>query len=159
MCALGGPSVTRSCRWVDSIFRCGLGLFLLWSGLSNIRRPYDVLGNVYEYELVGPKVGLLVAMVVPWLQLLLGVCVVAGVFVGGAFLISVMVLGAGIIAQASAVCRDLDVRCRSCQLISGDAIGWVAVGYTSVLFLAAAAGYSLFLLRRPSLARRTDKVS
>ncbi len=68
-------------------------------------RPYEFLGSVYGYELVGPKMGVLVAMVLPWVELL------AGVFVGGALLASV---GMGVLftfVLGSALYRHLDISC------------------------------------------------
>jgi hypothetical protein len=42
-----------------------LGFMLLWSSLPKIRQPYDFLGSVYGYELVGAKLGIFVAMTIP----------------------------------------------------------------------------------------------
>ena len=42
--------------------RLVLGCVLLSSSVAKLRKPYDFLANVYQYELVSPKVGLLVAI-------------------------------------------------------------------------------------------------
>jgi uncharacterized membrane protein YphA (DoxX/SURF4 family) len=70
------------------VVRVALGCMFLYSALPKIRQPYDFLSTVYSYELVGPKLGLLVAMVLPWLELLVGICLLGGIFVSGALLAS-----------------------------------------------------------------------
>ena len=45
--------------------RLGIGCMFLWSSLPKIRQPYDFLSSVYSYELVGPKLGMFVAMTLP----------------------------------------------------------------------------------------------
>jgi len=47
------------------VVRIGLGCMFLYSSLPKIRQPYDFLASVYKYELVSPKLGLLIAMVPP----------------------------------------------------------------------------------------------
>ena len=66
--------------------RVGLGCLFLYSALPKIRQPYDFLSDVYNYEIVGPKLGLLVAMTLPWLELLVAISLLGGIFLGGALL-------------------------------------------------------------------------
>ena len=47
------------------IIRLVLGVMFLMSALPKIRQPYDFLGDVYGYEIVGPKLGMLIAMKLP----------------------------------------------------------------------------------------------
>ena len=64
--------------------RLGLGCLFLWSGVSKIQLPHNFLGDVYAYRLVSPVLGVFVALVLPWLELLVGACLLSGVFVTGA---------------------------------------------------------------------------
>jgi hypothetical protein len=68
------------------VIRLGLGCLFVWSSLSKIQLPHDFLGHVYAYRLVGPVSGMFVAMVLPWCELLTGICLLGGVFVSGALL-------------------------------------------------------------------------
>ncbi|MCL5282251.1 MAG: hypothetical protein M1376_20390 [Planctomycetes bacterium] len=70
------------------VIRLGLGCLFLWSSVSKIQLPHDFLGHVYAYRLAGPASGMFVSMMLPWLELLVGACLLAGVFVGGALLAS-----------------------------------------------------------------------
>ena len=70
-----------------------------------------LLHDVYSYQLVGPKLGLLMAMALPWLELVAGICLLGGIFVGGALL-----AGAGMAAMftfviAWALYQGLDITC------------------------------------------------
>lgn len=142
-------NLKRSACGLAVIFRVALGVFLLWSSFQGIRRPYDFLGNVYEYELVGPKLGMLVAIIVPWLELMLGACLVGGILVGGALLASIVFLGASAVAEASVLYRGLSVSVERFHFLGscvpkghGELIG------ASVLLMVAMAAYAAFLLRR-----------
>ena len=70
------------------VLRIGIGCIFIWGSLPKIRQPYDFLSSVYGYELVGPRLGMFVAMTLPWLELFVGICLIGGIFVGGALLTS-----------------------------------------------------------------------
>ncbi len=67
--------------------RAALGCLFIYSGIPKILHSFEFLSNLYSYELVGPRVGVLVAAVLPWVELVTGVCLVGGCFVGGALLL------------------------------------------------------------------------
>ncbi len=113
-------------NWLDLltvVIRLALGCLFLWSSLSKIQLPHDFLGHVYAYRLVGPVSGMFVGMVLPWLELLVGACLLAGVFVGGALLASMgmgvlftFVLALGLVAASGHQLRLLQQRRRQNQL-------------------------------------------
>jgi uncharacterized membrane protein YphA (DoxX/SURF4 family) len=79
----------RLYNWLDMltvVIRLGLGCLFVWSSLSKIQLPHDFLGHVYAYRLAGPVSGMFVALVLPWLELLVGTCLLGGIFVTGALL-------------------------------------------------------------------------
>lgn len=131
-----------------SVVRVVLGCVLLWSSLYKIRQPYDFLANVYDYELVGPKLGMFLAMVLPWLELGVGICLIGGVFVGGAMLITVVLMGVFTVAHASAIARGLTIVC-GCFKAQGPGIVSYSTLLRNVLLLLGAFGAcSVFLLMR-----------
>lgn len=91
--------------------RLGLGCLFLYSSLPKIRQPYDFLSAVYGYELVGPQMGLLVAMVLPWAELLTGVCLLGGVFVPGALLASAGMSALFTVVIGWALYQGLQISC------------------------------------------------
>jgi len=110
------------------VVRLGIGCIFLWSSLPKIRQPYDFLSSVYNYELVGPKLGVLVAMTLPWLELLVGVCLVGGIFVSGALLASIGMSAMFTFVIASALYRGLEI---SCGCFSTSEIG--VISYTTLI--------------------------
>jgi len=130
---------TRLLLTVAFVVRVGLGCMLIYSSLPKLRQPYDFLSSVYQYELVGPKLGMLIAMTLPWLELLVGICLVGGIFVSGALL---AVATMGLIftyVLASALYRGLDISC-GCFGASGAAIShWTLIRAIAILLLSLSA--------------------
>jgi len=134
------------------LVRLGLGFMFIVSSLPKIQRPYPFLGSVYGYEMVGPKMGVLVAMVLPWVELFAGVCLVGGVFVGGALLAS---MGMGVLftfVLASALYRHLDISCGCFSTSSAGKISYLTLIRAIVITLVSAAAYWL----RPTAVAEAD---
>ena len=105
---------TRRRKLIDVfilIARIGLGCLFIYSSLQKIRQPYDFLSSVYGYELVGPKLGMFVAMTLPWLELFTGVCLVGGIFISGALLTSIAMGAMFSYVIISSIHRGLDISC------------------------------------------------
>jgi uncharacterized membrane protein YphA (DoxX/SURF4 family) len=140
------------------VIRLSLGCLFLWSSLSKIQLPHDFLGHVYAYRLAGPVSGMLVSMVLPWLELLVGACLLAGVFVGGALLASLGMSVLFTFVLTSALWRHLDISCGCLSSSVAGKIGYMtlirAIGIT--VLSAAAYGVTLFLQPKewlPMMAR------
>jgi hypothetical protein len=118
------------------------------SSLPKIRQPYDFLSNIYGYELLGPKMGVLVAMTLPWLELFVGVCLVGGVLVGGALLISCGMGAMFTCVLASALVRSLEISC-GCFSSAADKISYVTLIRAIVIMLLSAAAYAGTILPAP----------
>jgi uncharacterized membrane protein YphA (DoxX/SURF4 family) len=136
---------------VIAVTRLGLGCVFLWSSLPKIRQPYDFLSGVYEYELVGPTVGIAVAMVVPWMELVLGIALVGGVFAGGALLGSAILLGVFVACHASVLYRGLAIGCACFGGTGQSPIDYGTLVRTGLLALTSGVAYLLWVRR--SLAR------
>lgn len=131
------------------VVRLILGAVLLWAALGKIREPYDFLSSVYDYALVGPDLGMLVAMVLPWLELLLGICLLGGLFVGGALLSSAALGVVFVFVQASAMSRGLDIAC-GCfsgltSVASQETISYATILRAGLMLAAALLGYVAWL--------------
>lgn len=135
------------------VVRLGLGAMFIASSLPKIRLPYEFLSDVYSYEIVGPKMGLLVAMVLPWLELLVGICLVGGVFVGGALLGSIALGMVFTFVLASALYRRLDISC-GCFSSAAGKISYLTLIRAVVITALSAAAYAgtIFLTPREYVA-------
>jgi putative oxidoreductase len=121
--------------------RLVLGCVFLASSLPKLRQPYDFLGDVYKYQLTGVAASKFIAMTLPWLELLLGVCLIGAVALGGCFLV-----GAGLslifaFAQASALVRELPIAC-GCfgSLVATETIGYGSLLRLALMFVVAVLG-------------------
>lgn len=131
------------------LVRIGLGCMFLWSSLPKIRQPYDFLSDVYSYELVGPKLGMLVAMTLPWMELLVGICLVGGIFVGGALLASVGLGATFTFVIASALYRGLEISCGCFSSSAGDQISYLTLVRAIVILLLSLGAWLAVVLLGP----------
>lgn len=136
------------------VVRLGLGCLFLWSSLPKIRQPYDFLSSVYNYELVGPKLGVLVAMTLPWAELLVGICLVGGIFVSGALLVSIGMAAMFAFVLASALYRGLDISCGCFSASDAGVIGYSTLIRDCVILLASIAAYIVVIMLRPCAGRK-----
>jgi len=128
--------------------RLGIGCLFLWSSLPKIRQPYDFLSSVYNYELIGPKLGMLTAMALPWLELLVGICLVGGIFVSGALLACVGMAAMFTFVIASALYRDLKISCGCFGPSDAGIIGYSTLIRACLILLFSIAAYTcVFILQ------------
>lgn len=113
---MAGCSITiavgrHGARCFDPILSWTIGVLLLISGISHWANPYYFLGSVFAYDLVDSGVGQVIAMLLPILQLLLAVCLIARVWLDAAHLIVMVMLGCFVTVQSSAYFRGLHISC------------------------------------------------
>jgi hypothetical protein len=109
----------------------------IWAGLTKLQQPYDFLGTVYNYELVGPQAGWWIAATVPWLEVGVGASLVSGVWCQGGALLAAALFGVFMVTQASAAAQGLKIPC-GCGV--GDASEYTSywkVAEAGLMFLAA----------------------
>ncbi len=129
------------------VARLALGCMFIMSSLPKIQLPLKFLSDVYGYELVGPKLGVLVAMTLSWMELLVGICLVGGIFVSGALLASAG-LGAMFAAVlALALIRGLDISC-GCFGINSSKVNYLTVMRAVVILFVSGLAYVAMILRR-----------
>jgi len=132
-------------RLVDGlaiIARLALGVVFIASSIPKLRQPYDFLADVYGYEIVGPKFGLVVAMLLPWLELLVGVCLVGGIFISAALLTAIAMSAMFCFVLASALWRGLEISCGCFNPSSAGIIGYWTLARAAMLLFVSAAAYA-----------------
>jgi len=150
----GGKKVECGLRWL-------LGVLLLWAAVSKLANPTEFLGSIYAYQLPLPRTLLQAAAVVlPWVELLCGLLLLAGFWRQTALLIVTGLMVWFVIATGQAWLRGLDIACGCFNLkifgLNESAPGlvrWlesVAFAFFRNLLLAGLAGFLLRQsLRRP----------
>jgi uncharacterized membrane protein YphA (DoxX/SURF4 family) len=131
----------RPTEWLALVVRLAIGGIFIASSIPKLRQPYDFLANVYSYELAGPQLGLVVAMVLPWLELVVGICLVGGIFVTGALLASIGMCAMFSFVLASALWRGLEISCGCFNPSNTNTIGYWTAVRAATLLLVSAVGY------------------
>jgi putative oxidoreductase len=137
--------------------RFGLGIVLLYGGVSKIRHPYDFLSAVYAYQILAPTTGLILASLLPWLEVITGGCLICGVMLPGASLISTALGVLLTIATASALARGLEINCGCFGPATSSTISPAIVSRSAGFLIASASLFLLLKAARRPLA--TQKIS
>jgi hypothetical protein len=131
-------------RVTQLLIGVAIGIVWIQSAAAHASNPYFFLGSIYKYKLIGPGLGPLVAAGLPALQLVLAICLLARVFVGGALLGSALLLSAFAAIQLSAFARGLTIDCGCFGPASSTPIGESSVATVICLALAAFAALGCF---------------
>lgn len=130
----------------QSLLRWAVGIILIMSALPKLQSPQLFLTKIFEYELLGPNMGTILAMVIPFLEIILAACLLGGICVESALFLAVLLFGAFLTAESSAVWRGLEISCGCFSLdVSQQAkVSYVSLARTACLLLLVSA---LFVLR------------
>ena len=139
------------------VLRIVLGCVFIYASLDKIRHPDLFAEAVYNYQLL-PEVGVnLVAICLPWLELLSGSLLVLGLWVQGSILILSGLMVVFIGALGINLARGLDVHCGCFITQSTDPISILTLFRDSLFLLLAYYLFWLYQIRgvegRFSLAR------
>ena len=99
----------RAC--LSPLISIGFAALLLAGGLSHWRNPYYFLGSVYAYELAGPGICQVVAMMLPSLELLVAAFLITGVWLDAAHAVTMVMFAGFTFVQGNAFFRGLDISC------------------------------------------------
>jgi len=91
--------------------RLFLGVVFLYAGFVKILQPAAFAEAVYSYQIMPAALVNLTALVLPWIEIVAGLCLTAGVWLPGAVSLSTSLLGVFIGALVFNLIRGLDVHC------------------------------------------------
>ena len=143
---------------VQLLLRLLLGAYFVYASLDKIASPAGFAKVIYQWQVVGPVPSNLVAVTLPWVELLAGALLIAGVWRREAALVIALLLVVFIAAAGSVMARGIDVENCGCVSVAADAapsawpppwmkgVGWFLVA-RNLLLLAVAA--TLVLGQRP----------
>ena len=134
--------------WVVSM---GLGAVFIYASLDKIAHPLDFARIVYRYRLAGPSATLGVvpanafALILPWLEAVIGVLLVTGFWRREAAAITAALLVMFLVAVGYVMWQGIDVEHCGCFTVGGEgrSAGWTLIA--SDLGLLAAALYVLLV--------------
>ncbi len=136
---------------VHLLLRLLLGGFFVYASLDKIWDPAAFARIVYQWQVVGPVASNLAAVTLPWIELLAGLLLVAGVWKRESALVIALLLVVFLVAAASVMARGIDIQNCGCVSVAKAAapsswppawtkgVGWFLVARNLVLLGAALA--------------------
>ena len=126
----------------------------VWASLDKIQDPTQFSRDIANYHVMPFGLENLSAIVVPWLELLIGIGLIIGVMVDGAALISFSLMLLFIVLISQAILRGFNIEC-GCGLKEGQLVGWEKI-LENIVFLGAS---YLVLIRPKNLLELFPKTS
>ncbi|WP_309397628.1 MauE/DoxX family redox-associated membrane protein [Cerasicoccus maritimus] len=132
-------------KLIAHILAVALGGFFIYAGVGKIAAPVDFFESILNYQLVGAELAWLVAMFLPWLEVLAGAALIwPKLRCGGLLWIGGMLL-VFIVALITALVRGLDIEC-GCTGTGGSSVTYTLI---QDIFLLAAIVAICLLDRKP----------
>jgi uncharacterized membrane protein YphA (DoxX/SURF4 family) len=146
------------------LLRLLLGAVFVYASLDKIGSPTAFAKIVYQWQVIGPLPSNLVAVTLPWVELVAGLLLVAGVWKRESALVVALMLVVFIVAAGSVMARGIDVENCGCVSVAQPGapaawppawmkgVGWFLVTRNLALLAAALALVFLAPSPRPSPA-------
>ena len=154
---------SKGMQWAQVVARLIMAAIFIYASLDKIAHPAAFAKDVYNYQILPDALINLTALILPWLELFLGLCLVAGIWLPGAV---ITVNGLLIVFMASLIfnlARGLDVNC-GCFSTGGDAptmsTGWYLLRDTLFLAVGIFLFYAVFFqprLKLQNISGRLDE--
>ena len=93
------------------LFRLVLGGLFVYAGVVKVLDPLGFAQDIRNYRLVGQSLSFIAAIVLPWLEILAGVALAAGIWKRASALIISGLLVFFILLTLVTIARGLDVEC------------------------------------------------
>lgn len=127
------------------------GIFTMYA-VDKIAAPADFALNIERYQLLPLALVNLLAIVLPWVELLVGVFLLAGIRLRASALLASAMLVVFIVAIGSAMARGLEINC-GCSAHS-ETVGWGKIVEDAIYLLLA-----LRIAYKPDTAWTIERLS
>ncbi len=118
------------------ITRILLGLIFIIASIDKIIDPAGFARDISNYHFVPFGFENIIAIILPWLELFIGLGLILGIMVDGASVISGILLVLFIILIFQATIRGFNIDC-GCGLKEGELVGWRKI-FEDLIFLFGA---------------------
>ena len=98
-------------KWIGRTAEGLVGVVFFWAGFLKLLDPQAFVSSILTYEVFSYQVAVVCALVVPYLEIVTGVCLVLGVLKSGSRLMASGMLVVFILLLAEAAIRGLDADC------------------------------------------------
>ena len=144
--------------WLHALGGLVLGALFLYASYDKILHPADFARIVYHYQLIGPSQWIgpwaanLLAVTLPWIEVVLGLSLITGVWRRESAAVAGALLIVFVVAVSAALLRGIDLENCGCFSVSGEGR---AAGIKLILGdLAMLAGTAVLAFVRPEAGSR-----
>ena len=127
--------------WLILVIRILLGIIFLYASYDKIMDPGKFARSIANYHIVPFGLENSIAIILPWLELFIGVGLIAGIMVDGAAGITGSLLVIFILLILQAILRGFNIEC-GCGLKEGEMVGWTKILENIVFLFASCMVYS-----------------
>jgi uncharacterized membrane protein YphA (DoxX/SURF4 family) len=112
--------------WLHAVLGAALGAIFLYASYDKILHPADFARIVYHYQIVGPSQHIgpwaanLLAVTLPWLEAVVGLMLVTGIWRREAATITAGLLAVFVVAVSAALLRGIDIENCGCFSVTGE---------------------------------------
>ena len=99
------------------LFRLILGFVFIYASIDKIINPMEFSDNIDNYHITPVFVNNIGALVLPWIELVVGVCLIFNVLFDGAVSITIVLLVWFIFILTQALFRGIDLHCGCFDLL------------------------------------------
>jgi len=115
-------------RWEKILFdliRIGLGFIFIYASIDKIFNPATFAKVIYHYRVLPVELVNLAAIIMPWLEISLGIFLIFGIWIRASAILSGLFTFFFIILMGSAMARGLNIEC-GCFSLNPEAalVGW-----------------------------------
>lgn len=145
---------------VAVLIRIVLGVVFLYASMHKIIYPAAFAQTLFHYQVFPNLLVNLTAIVLPWLEVVLGLSLISGILLPGAVFLSNILLSLFLVLLLSAVLRGLDIDC-GCFVTgqaseNGVSMGWYALRDGVFLALALYLLFNMIGGKRARVGKATD---
>ena len=97
--------------WIAFVLRLALGAVFLWAGIAKASDPHTFGLEIARYRMVPHEVINLMAILLPWIEILAGAALVLGLWTRASALVCGGLMVVFLVALISALQRGLDISC------------------------------------------------
>ena len=98
-------------RYVILLSRFVLGVIFIYASIDKIIDPISFSSTIDNYHISPYSLNNIAALVIPWLELIIGVFLICGIFINGSSFIAILLLLFFIFILTQALLRGINVDC------------------------------------------------
>ena len=123
-------------KYLQFAARLFVGFIFVYAGIGKIAEPQVFAKEIFNYHILPDYTINFIALILPWLELIIGIFLIAGVHVRASAIIASISMLVFIAAVLSAMFRGLDINC-GCFADTVVMVGWKKVIEDLVILIAA----------------------